>query len=313
MGDERVLVGYEKADDAGVYLLDDGTCLVQTLDFFTPVLDDPYDYGRVAAANSISDIYAMGARPLYAISIVCFHVGKLGSDVLGKILLGAQRKAAEAGVPIIGGHSIEDDEPKFGLSVTGIAMVDRLVRNDQAKPGDVLLLTKPLGSGIYTTAVKQGKATKKQERLVTEVMAELNKGACESMVEVGVNAATDVTGYGFLGHLREMLTASAVAAIVTASEVPRLPDLLELIMAGAVPGGSMTNLQWVNEIVEWGSGIDEYTKVVLCDAQTSGGLIISCPARKLERLRSQFRERGVEASVVGVLFDGPPGAIAVMP
>ena len=313
MDNERVLVGYDTADDAGVYLLDDGSCLVQTLDFFTPVLDDPYDYGRVAAANAISDIYAMGARPLYAISIVCFHVRKLGSEVLGKIMLGAQRKAAEAGVPIIGGHSIEDEEPKFGLSVTGIAMVDRIVRNDQAKPGDVLILTKPLGSGIYTTAIKQGKASAKQERLVTGVMAMLNKEASEAMVEVGVNAATDVTGFGLMGHLHEMLKASSVSAIITASQVPLLPDWLELVKAGAVPGGTMTNLSWVDEKVEWNAGVDEYTKVILCDAQTSGGLLISCPERKLEHLRSQFRERGVEASVIGVLFDGPAGAIAVMP
>jgi selenide,water dikinase len=310
---ERVLVGYETADDAGVYLLDNGLCLVQTIDFFTPVVDDPYDYGRISAANALSDIYAMGAKPLYAISVVCFHVGKLGREPLARILLGAQRKAAEAGVPIIGGHSIEDDEPKFGLSVTGIVdQPDKLVRNSGAKPGDVLVLTKPLGSGIITTAIKQGKATPKQVKTVVEMMSALNREASEAMVEVGVHAATDITGFGLLGHLHEMLESSGVSAIVTEEEVPRLPGLRELVENRAVPGGSMTNLHHVEPYVDWHSKIDDVIKVILCDAQTSGGLLIACPNKKLHKLLAAMRKRSVDAVAIGIVFDGPVGAIGVV-
>jgi len=310
---DRVLLGYETADDAGVYLLDDGRCLVQTVDFFTPVVDDPYDYGQVSAANSLSDIYAMGAVPLYAISIVCFHIGKLGHETLAQILLGAQRKAAEAGVPIIGGHSIEDEEPKFGLAVTGIAEQDSLVRNDGARPGDVLVLTKPIGSGITTTAIKQGKATSEQERMVVEVMTTLNRDAAEVMVEIGVHAATDITGYGLLGHMQEMLEASGVSAIVTAGEVPKLRGLYDLIKDHAVPGGSMTNLLHVEKYVDWHASVDDLTKVILCDAQTSGGLLISCPAEKVQKLLAVLKSRGADAAAIGVVFDGPAGAIGVVP
>jgi len=311
--DERVLVGYDTADDASVYLLGDGNCLVQTLDFFTPVVDDPYDYGRVAAANAISDIYAMGATPLYALSIVCFHVGKLGRETLINILQGAQHKAAEAGIPIVGGHSIEDDEPKFGLSVTGLVKTDQLVTNNRARPGDALLLTKPLGSGIYTTAIKQGKAGPEQEKAVIELMAALNREASEAMVKVGVNAATDITGYGLLGHLSEMLAASGCAAIVVSGEVPQLDGLAALVEEGAVPGGSMTNMHWVDEKVDWHAKIDDVSKIILCDAQTSGGLLISCPPNKVESLRFELRDRNVKASVIGVVFDGPEGAVGVVP
>ncbi len=310
---ERVLIGYDKADDAGVYLLDDGSCLVQTLDFFTPVVDDPEDYGRVAAANAISDIYAMGVRPLSALSIVCFPVGKLGREMLAAILRGCQQKAAEAGIPIVGGHSVDDPEPKIGLVVTGLADRDKLVRNDGARPADVLLLTKPLGSGIYTTAIKQGKATPEQTRAVIEVMTALNRAASEAMVEVGVNACTDVTGYGLIGHLGEMLDASGAAAIVVAGEVPRLPGLRDLIMEGCVPGGSMTNLSYADRRADWHPRIDDLTKVILCDAQTSGGLLISCPPKKLGLLRKALMERGVGASTIGILFDGPEGAVGVVP
>ena len=308
-----MLIGYETADDAGVYLLDDGRCLVQTVDFFTPVVDDPFDYGQVSAANSISDIYAMGATPLYAISVVCFHVGKLGHETLVQILLGAQRKAAEAGVPIIGGHSIEDEEPKFGLSVTGIVDKDLLIRNDGARPSDVLVLTKPIGSGITTTAIKQGKATTEQERMVVKVMTTLNRDAAEAMVEVGVHAATDITGFGLLGHMQGMMEASGVSAIVTAGEVPKLRGLYDLIKDHAVPGGSMTNLQHVEEFVDWHTKIDDLTKVILCDAQTSGGLLISCPSDKVGKLLRAMKSRGVNAAAIGIVFDGPAGAIGVVP
>ena len=313
MADENVLVGYDTTDDAGVYLLDEGKCLVQTTDFFPPVVDDPKTFGRIAAANSISDIYAMGARPLFALAVVCFPIGKLGSEVLAEIMLGGQEKAGEAGISIIGGHSVDDAEPKFGLVVTGIVDKDKLVRNDGAHPGDLLMLTKPIGSGIYTTALKQGKASQQEEGLVVDVMSGLNKAASEAMIEVGVNACTDITGYGLLGHLVEMLEASAAAAIVVDGEVPRLPGLRKMTLEGAVPGGTMMNLRFVEEHADWHPSLDEISRVILCDAQTSGGLLVSCSPDKREAYQSACKKRGVEAPIIGVVFDGPAGAIGVVP
>lgn len=311
--DERVLIGYDTADDAGVYLFDNGICVIQTVDFFAPVVDDPEDYGRIAAANALSDIYAMGGTPIYALSVVCFPIEKLGRDVLADILRGAQRKAAEAGVSIIGGHSVNDSEPKFGLSVTGLSTVNKLVTNSGARPGDVLLLTKPLGSGIITTALKQGKAAPQQVEAAVEMMSGLNKDASEVMVEVGVHACTDVTGFGLIGHMQEMLKAGRVAAIVTEGEVPRLPGLRDLALAGAVPGGTMANMRFVEAQTDWHPSIDELDRVILCDAQTSGGLLISCPPDRVDQLREALGERGVDAPVIGVVFDGPAGAIVVVP
>lgn len=308
-----MLIGYNNADDAGVYLLNDGTCLIQTVDFFAPVVDDPEEFGRIAAANALSDVYAMGGKPLFALSVVGFPIGKLGTDVLSAILRGGQEKANEAGVPIIGGHSVNDQEPKYGLVVTGTTIVNELITNSGAQPGDVLLLTKPIGSGIITTALKQGKADNDAERAVIEVMTSLNSAASETMVKVGVSACTDISGFGLLGHLREMLEASGLSAIVVAGEVPQLPGLRELALAGAVPGGSMNNLRHVEEKADWHLDIDEISRIILCDAQTSGGLLIACPPGKVDLLRAGLSERGVNAPVIGVLFDGPAGAIGIVP
>lgn len=310
---ERVLVGYQGADDAGVYLLDDGrTCLVHTVDFFTPVVDDPYDYGRIAAANSLSDVYAMGAKPLSALSIIGFPIGKLGREMMAEILRGGFDVAAKAGIPVVGGHSIDDREPKFGLAVTGIVEKDRIVTNSGARPGDVLLLTKPLGSGIYTTAIKQGKLPEEETKGVIGIMSALNRKASEAMVKVGVNACTDVTGYGMIGHLHEMLAASNVSAFVTAEQVPHMPGLEELIRDGCVPGGTANNLQYARKFADWGSSVDEITRYILCDAQTSGGLIISCAREKQIELQAMLKEQGLNAPVIGVVFDGPAGAVAVV-
>lgn len=313
MQNDRVVIGFDGADDAGVYELDNGNCLIQTVDFFTPVVDDPGDYGRIAAANSLSDIYAMGATPICALGIVAWPIGKYGTEMLAEIMKGGHEKAAEAGVPIMGGHSIDDAEPKYGLVVSGIAEKDKIVTNSNARPGDVLILTKPLGIGIYTTAIKQEKSNPEMERAAIAIMKQLNKNASEAMIAVGVNACTDVTGFGLLGHLHEMLAASGVSSMVTAGQVPMLPDLEELVMQGALPGGTMSNLRYGENFVDWHEEIGELTKYTLSDAQTSGGLLISCPADKKDALLKELSDRSVHGAVVGVVFDGPAGAIAVVP
>lgn len=313
MEHDRVLVDFNGADDAGVYLLDDGTCLIQTVDFFTPVVDGAYDYGRIAAANALSDVYAMGGRPICALGIAAWPIGKYGPDLLGEIMRGGQEVCAEAGVPIIGGHSIDDAEPKYGLVVSGIAKREDLVSNAGSRPGDMLVLTKPLGSGIYTTAIKQEKGNEEMERVVIAIMSQLNSAASEAMVSVGVNACTDVTGYGLLGHLHEMMSASGTAAMLTANEVPKLPDLEDLIMKGAVPGGSMGNLRHADSFADWHESIGELQRIVLADAQTSGGLLISCPPGRIEALKAAMKERGARGAVIGVVFDGPAGAVSIAP
>lgn len=311
--DPNVIVGFNGADDAGVYDLGDGRYLIQTVDFFTPVVDDPYDYGMIAAANSLSDVYAMGGEPLCAMGIVAWPIGKYGPEMMGEILRGGYEKALEAGIPVIGGHSIDDAEPKFGLSVSGIVKKENLLTNAGAKPGDVLLLTKPLGSGIYTTAIKQEKASSQQIRVVTEVMGMLNRSACQAMNEVGVNSCTDISGYGLLGHLNEMLTASGTSAIINVNQIPFLPDLEDLALKGAIPGGTINNLHHADSFTDWSSEFGELGKMTIVDAQTSGGLLISCPKNKLQELQLTFKAKGVRAPVIGVVFDGPAGAVIVSP
>jgi selenide,water dikinase len=310
---ERVLADFRGAEDAGVYILDDGTCLIQTLDFFTPIVDDPFDYGRIAAANALSDVYAMGGKPISALSIVAWSIEKLGHGPLVQVLNGAQEVCNSAGVPIIGGHSIDDREPKFGLVVIGTARQDELINNGGARPGDMLILTKPLGSGIYTTAMKQGKATDQMAKAVIAVMTRLNKDAAEAMQEAGVNAATDVTGYGLIGHLHEMMAASGVSAILTSSQVPTLPDLEDLALKGAVPGGTIANLNHTESYADWHESIGELRKFVLTDAQTSGGLLISCPPAQYPALKKAFDRRQMKPDVIGAVFDGPAGSVSVVP
>jgi cysteine desulfurase len=294
--DPAVLVGSNTADDAAVYRINDELAIVQTVDFFTPIVDDPYLFGAISAANSLSDIYAMGARPLFALNIVGFPDKRLPLRVLKDILRGAQDKASEAGVLILGGHTVEDTEPKFGLTVTGIVHPDQVIRNSTAQPGDALILTKPLGLGIIATAVKSGLARAEAAQQAVEVMAALNRAAGEAMLAVGANACTDITGFGLLGHLREMASGSGVDITISAQAVPTISAAWDLAGAGAVPGGTLNNLAHVGEHVTFDPGVSQVAKLILADAQTSGGLLISLPHDRADALLAGLRERGVSAA-----------------
>ena len=302
----------ENSDDAGVYRLNDEQAIVQSVDFFTPVVDDPYAFGQIAAANALSDIYAMGAKPLTAMNLVSFPVGKLKMDVLAKILQGGSEKIREAGAVLVGGHSIDDAEPKYGLSVTGIVHPDHVLSNARAKPGDFLILTKPLGVGIITTGIKRGIVSPKDETEVIEVMATLNKGAAEAAIEVGVNAVTDVTGFGFLGHLHEMLQASRCCAEVYSDAVPVLDSVWECIKQKAIPGGTLANQRHLEGKVDFAPDVSEKVRIVLFDAITSGGLLLTVPEEHVDLLIKRLEAyKTPAAAVVGRIKKGEPGKIAV--
>ncbi len=310
--DPNVLVGTITADDACVYRLDDNTALVQTVDFFTPIVDDPYHFGAISAANSLSDIYAMGGKPLFALSIVGFPSARLPLEVLDRILSGAQDKANEAGISIIGGHTVDDTEPKYGLAVTGIIDPRHIVTNNKARPGDVIILTKPIGLGIISTAIKRGLANEETTRLATEIMSQLNQKASEVMVRVGANAATDVTGFGLLGHLKEMTRASRMDAIVYHDRVPIIPQAEEFAGGGVVPGGTLSNLEFVSDSVEWDRKISKTTQLILADAQTSGGLLIALPSHKKDEMLEALKERGLtDAAPIGEFTKAGMGKIVV--
>jgi len=309
--DPNVLVGYSTSDDAAVYRLNGELAAVATVDFFTPVVDDPYDFGRVAAANALSDIYAMGARPTFALSIIGFPVGKLPLEVMGRILRGGVDKAAEAGIAIVGGHSIDDAEPKYGLCVYGLVHPERAVKNSTARPGDVLVLTKPIGTGVISQGVKKGATSDAELAGAIACMAALNRAAAEAMIEAGPSAATDVTGFGLLGHLHEVVHASGLRARVRAGAVPLLPGARRLAEAGLVPGGSRRNAEHFGRWIEWGAGIDATTQTLLCDAQTSGGLLIALPRERLASLEAGLAARGVLAAVIGTCEPGEAGTIVV--
>jgi len=310
--DPAVLVGVETSDDAAVYKLTGDLAVVETVDFFTPIADDPYDFGAISAANSLSDVYAMGARPLFALNIVGFPSNRLPLEVLHRILLGALDKAAEAGVSVIGGHTVDDTEPKYGMAVTGVVHPDRVVTNAAARPGDQIVLTKPIGTGIIATAVKRGLADEATTQQAIALMAALNRDAAEAMVEVGVSACTDVTGFGLLGHLREMAAGAEVDAVIYADRVPVLEAARTFAGANVVPGGTRDNLAFVESHVNWGEDISEVQKLVLADAQTSGGLLIAVSTEKLEALLAALAERGVaEAAHIGEFTMPGPGRIAV--
>jgi selenide,water dikinase len=293
-----------------VYRLPDGTGLVQTVDFFTPIVDDPFDWGRIAAANALSDVYAMGGNPKLALNIVAWPIEELSTDLLADVLRGGAKVASEAGVAVVGGHSIHDPEPKYGMAVTGFVDLDRLVLNSTARPGAQLFLTKPLGIGIITTAIKRGKASAKQIELAVETMTALNAVPAQAMVDVGVEAATDVTGYGLLGHLHEMLSASGVAAEIDAPAISFLSGTLELAEADVVPAGTRSNLAFVSPDVDWGE-LPDPERFALADAQTSGGLLIAVSSERAEDLADALSERGVRADRIGTTTDGSPGRIEV--
>jgi selenide,water dikinase len=277
IADPNVLIGPETGDDAAVYRLTDALGLVLTVDYFTPIVDDPHAFGQIAAANSLSDVYAMGGRPIAMLSIVGFPRDKLPMTVLGEILRGGAEKAQEAGVSVVGGHSIDDAEPKAGYAVVGLVHPGRVWRNVGARPGDALVLTKPIGSGIISTAIKQAKAPERAVTAAVTSMARLNRAAAEAAATVTVHAATDVTGFGLLGHLRGMTLGSKVGARLHAARIPLLPDVVALAEAGLVPGGTKRNLRAVAEAVRWDPAIAEPLRVVIGDAQTSGGLLFAVP------------------------------------
>lgn len=308
-----MLVGFEGSSDAAIYKLGEDLALVLTVDFFPPIVDDPFQYGAIAAANALSDVYAMGARPITALNIVAFP-RELSMDILGEILAGGAHKAAEAGVAIVGGHSVNDDEPKYGLAVTGVVKPGAYVTNSRARPGDRLVLTKAIGTGIITTAGKNGEVDPQVMAGAVESMLTLNRAASEAMLATGVHAATDITGFGLLGHLKAMMGSSGTSARVSRKAVPVLPGVTELIEAGSVPGGTHRNVDSVGGFVRWQPSISASDKILLCDAQTSGGLLISVAPSKLGQLSSALKERGVRyAAVVGDVLAGDPGSIEVVP
>jgi selenide,water dikinase len=307
-----VLVGTNTADDAGVYRLTPDLALVQTVDIFTPIVDDPYWFGVIAAANALSDVYAMGGTPRLALNFAGFPRAKLPLDVLGEILRGGAEKCAEAGVTIIGGHTIDDPEPKYGLAVTGFVHPERVVTNAAAKPGDRLVLTKPLGLGIISTGLKQGKAPQAAIDEAIRIMAALNKPAAEAMLAVGVSAATDITGFGLLGHLAEMTRGSGVAAQVRLRDVPILDAAWPLLRERTIPGGTQRNRESLRDVVSW-DGVGEDAQVLLCDAQTSGGLLIAVPEARCDALLRALRTGGLPvAAVVGEITARGHGEITVI-
>jgi len=295
--DPSILVGTNTSDDASVYKLTDELAIVQTLDFFTPIVDDPYDFGAIAAANAISDVYAMGGTPKYAQNIVGFPENVLDLSILEKILQGAADKAKEAGIEITGGHTIEDPEPKFGMVVTGIIHPDKIIKNYGARPGDVLVLTKPLGSGIMATALKRGMLDEPSIKALTEMMSGLNKIAAETMVEFDVTACTDVTGFGLLGHLSEMSQASECDVELFMDQIPVLKGVSDLIAAGIIPGGSHQNLRHVEKNCTF-NGLSETEKIILADAQTSGGLMIALSESDARKLVEKLKNKKLETTCI---------------
>lgn len=307
-----MLVGLETSDDAGIYRLNEELALVQTVDYFTPIVDDPYMFGAIAAANALSDVYAMGGTPITALNIVGFPVSKLDKKILAEILRGGADKVKEAGAVIIGGHSIDDSDPKFGMAVTGLVHPAKVWTNGGACPGDKLILTKPIGMGILTTAIKRGKATGEAVARVQQVMASLNKTAAEVARDFHVHACTDITGFGLLGHAIEMARASCAGIELYADRVPVLPDTRTLAEQGVMPGGTFRNFDWLKDDVEYAPSVDQSTRYILCDAVTSGGLLLSVPAEEAESLVQSLHQHGVmEAALIGEVVSEHPKRIVV--
>ena len=306
-------MGIETGDDAAVYRLTDDLALVQTTDFFPSIVDDPYHFGAIAAANALSDVYAMGGTPLIGLNLVAFPVD-LPRQILTEILMGGYDKAREAGLLIVGGHTVDDKEPKYGLAVTGLVRPGAHITNSNAQPGDTLVLTKPIGSGIITTAARDDRANADILAKAIEVMETLNSGASSAMCHVGVSACTDVTGFGLMGHLKSMMVASRTRATLYASKIPFLDGAYELAEQGIIPGGTHRNLQSLGDAVVWKSEISATTQIMLSDAQTSGGLLISTPPAKLGSLLEELASHGVTTTaVIGEVDDGQSGTIEVFP
>jgi len=310
--DPKVLVGTSTGDDAGVYQLSADVAVVQTVDFFPPIVDDAYRFGAIAAANSLSDVYAMGGDPIFALNIVGFpsNSPKAPLSLLSRILLGGAEKAAEAGIAIIGGHSVDDNEPKYGLCVTGVIHPDRIWRNVGGQPGDRLVLTKAIGTGIVTTAARKQQADAEVIAAAEESMLTLNRAASLAARNLDVHACTDVTGFGLLGHLREMIADGRVGAEIRFADVPLLPGTRELAESGFLPGGSRRNMSAVAAHADYDDDLNEVERVILCDAQTSGGLLFAMPAADVDALRAALPDEAIVADV-GELVADAPGRIRV--
>jgi cysteine desulfurase len=307
-----ILVGVENSDDAAVVKLSDDQALVQTLDFFTPIVDDPYEFGAIAAANSLSDIYAMGAKPLFALNIVGFPSTRLPMSVLKDILQGASDKAKEAGIPILGGHTVDDTEPKYGMAVSGLVHPDKIYRNSTARAGDVLILTKPIGTGILATALKRGILEENTKSALVKNMITLNKNAAEVLAKHNITACTDVTGFGLLGHLKELSEGSCINAEINLAAIPLLPQTTEMALAGVIPGGTKDNLEYVGSKVSFHESINETSRYILADAQTSGGLLFTVQARDAKAILEDLRETGDKsATIIGKMTVAGSGVITV--
>ncbi len=310
VNDPRLLVGIDTADDAGVYKLSDTTALIQTVDFFTPVVDDPYLFGQIAAANALSDVYAMGGRPLTAMNIMAFPSCTLDKEILLAILKGGQEKVTEAGAVIVGGHTVEDAEPKYGLSVTGLIHPDKIWTNATARPGDRLLLTKPLGTGVLTTAAR-AELFPAGVAAAAKSMATLNRTAAEIAAAFAVNACTDITGFGLLGHLYELAAASAVRLEIDSKALPLLPEALEAAAMGLVPAGAYANRDYLTTVT-MGSAVPENIRDLCYDPQTSGGLLFSLPAPEADKLLAALQQAGIDqAALIGWVAGQGRGEIHV--
>ena len=309
--DPNALVGPETGDDAAVYRIAGDRALVVTADFFTPIVDDPYDFGRIAATNALSDIYAMGATPLFALNLVGFPRKLLGEGILEEIVRGGSVVAREAGIPVLGGHSIDDAEPKYGMVAVGEVHPERMVTVTGARAGDVLVLTKPIGSGVIATGIKAGVATAEVVAEATAIMCTLNAGASSAMIAAGANAATDVTGFGLLGHLRNLLRGSGLAARLRAGAVPLMTGAIALAVDGHVPGGTRRNRTDLADSVSFADEVDDVTRTLLADAQTSGGLLICVPADRVDALVADLAGVAPVAAVIGEVVTGEAGSIRV--
>jgi selenium donor protein len=294
-----VLVGSANADDAGVYRINDDIAIVLTTDFFTPIVDDPYEFGAISAANALSDVWAMGGRPLVALNIAMFPNQPEFFPYLRKIMQGGLDKMAEAGVSVIGGHTIKDKEPKYGFTVMGTIHPDRILDNTKARPGDALILTKKIGTGIISTGVKAGKCSDAAIEEFTRSMMTLNKKAAEVMLKIGVSTATDITGFGLIGHLLEVLSASGCKAVLHSRRVSYFDEALRLAAMGIIPGGTRENRKLYEQQVRWEEEVPEIERILMNDAQTSGGLLIFVPGEKRDELIEELRKEGVVASSIG--------------
>ena len=303
-----VIADYTSTDDAAVVRLSDGKIILQTVDFFTPIVDDPYTFGQISAANSLSDIYAMGGKPLFALNIVGFPIKKLPNEILSEIMQGGADKAAEAGIPIVGGHSIDDNEPKYGLVVTGEVIEKNIWTNAGAKGGDQIILTKPIGTGIISTAIKKEKASALMISSAVHTMKTLNKKASEIVQKFNPNAVTDITGFGLVGHLIEICKSSKISADINFNQIDLLPGTLDLIEKGIMPGGSKRNLEHAEKFTNFSSELTYNQKLITCDAQTSGGLLITLPPKDAKKFLNEF---GDDAKIIGEIVSKKNKSVTV--